>query len=129
MRIRKWIRTQLIRIPLFHPLYHMVCFYRSLPLLSSVSHNFWFCLPGVGWRLSNLPPQDGYSWRKATMRGNLCPSDFLVEGLGIFRIGLLFTRCSNFLVSLLHHFPCFDYLVVKECILYLSAQPVTLGVL
>ena len=114
MQFRIVISTQLLCISLFRPLYHMVCFYRSLPLLSSASHNFWYWSPGVGWRLPNLPSQDGYSWRKATMRRNLCPSDFLVQGLGIFRIGFLFTKCSNLLVSLLrvHRLPRFDYLVI-----------------
>jgi len=111
MRIWIVISTKLLRLPLFLPLYRMVCFNRSLPLLSSASHNFWFWSPGVGWRLANLLSQDGYSWRKATMWRNLCPSDFLVGSLGIFHIGLLFTRGLNFLVSLLHRLPRFDHLV------------------
>jgi hypothetical protein len=54
---------------------------------------------------------------------------FYCRGFGNISYRAFVYQVFKFFVSLLHHLPCFDRLVVKECILYLSAQPVTLGVL
>ena len=100
---RSWIQivmsTQLRCFQFFHLLFHIFFICLSLPLLSSASHNFWFCWPCPGQRLQNFLSQDGYSLWEVTIGRTLCPCVFPVETLGIFIVGFLFSRCTGVIVT------------------------------
>ena len=118
--------TQLLRVQLCRPFYHIICTCRSLPLLSSASDSFWFWSPGLVWRLLNLPSQDKYSLRQATAGRTLYPRDCTVLNLGNFRIGFLFTGVHIFLY---YRYIILFVFVIKKYSLYLSVQPVSTSIL
>jgi hypothetical protein len=120
VRIQIMMGTQLLRVQLFRPLYHIFCTCRSLPLLSSAFDIFRFRSPSLLWRLLNLQSQGRSSLRQATAGRTLYPRDCIVLNLGNFHIGFLFTRCSYLLAISLHDLTRFYHLITRKCILYLS---------
>jgi len=120
VRIQITMGTQLLRVQLFRPLYHIFCTCRSLPLLSSTFDIFRFRSPNLLWRMLNLQFQDRSSLRQATAGRTLYPRDCIVLNLGNFHIGFLFTRCSYLLAISLHYLTRFYHLITRKCILYLS---------
>lgn len=104
MRIQIVMRTQPLHVHLFRPLYQICCICRSLPLLRSASHNYWFWLPRLENRLQNLPSQDRYSLRKATVGRIHSPHDFPVQNLVVFHVGFCVPDVRSSFVSVTSSF-------------------------
>jgi hypothetical protein len=96
MRIQIAMSTQLLHIHLFRPL--LSNFLHQL-FTSSASYNYWFWLPGLEKRLQNLPAQDRYSLRKATVGRTHCPRDFPIQNLIIFHVGFCVPDARTSFVS------------------------------
>ena len=128
MWIQIVMKSQLLCVHLFHLFHHIFYICQSLPLLIS-AHNFLFWSPVLGRQLQNLLSQDRYSLWKATSGGCFVHLIFLWRVLGILHVGFSFSRCPDLLLLLLQYLTRFDPWVSKDCILYLPAPSVSLGVL
>ena len=117
MRMQIVMTAQLLHIHLFRPLYQIFCIGRSLPLLSSASHNYWFWLLRLEQWLQNLPSQDRYSLRKATVGRTHCPRDFSIQNMVIFHVEYCVPDVISLLV--LYHLLPSDPLVLKKCVPHL----------
>lgn len=64
--------------------------------------------------MQNLSNLDVRNLQKATEERIGFLPDFPAESVGSFNVGFLFSRCSNFLVLLLHHLKTSYFVRIQE---------------
>ena len=125
----KVMSTHLLRVHLLLPLYHIFCICQSHPHLSSASHTFHFDHPVLDGNCKSTISGYIYSLQKATVWRILCPCDFPVESgnfpCRVFVIQVFRSSC----VTVTSSSTSWSFSFLKQCILYLPALPVPLGIL